>query len=222
MSFSSKVTLFRTEDATVNIRIQGRQAAQVQDALLVADGVSVQLEMRAYPEAGAPIFEIETPNFTAGAPNFWVVEDGLCRLTLPQSFWDDKPWRRFSMEVWTQTPTARQRCGTVLIDTTDGDASPIPGANRAPIIDIDRSGTIALGGAAQWLAPANPNRVSLTGESNSVIEMWISENGQAAGPNLPGSYLLKDGQIFKVETKNAISIYGANTGQAWAALEKTT
>ncbi|KQM60049.1 MULTISPECIES: hypothetical protein [unclassified Sphingomonas] len=82
----------------------------------------------------------------------------------------------------------------------------------------DRSGTIAAGGAAQQLAPANPNRKVLTGQNLSSGDLWVNDLGVPAGPSAP-SRRVPPGATFKANYAGAVSIWGATTGQAFAADE---
>lgn len=93
------------------------------------------------------------------------------------------------------------------------------GASSSLPAGTDRSGTIAAGGTAQQLAPANSSRTSLTGQNISTADLWINEIGGTAAANAPGSYKIISGQAFSVGTNRAISIIGATTGQQFTATE---
>lgn len=85
----------------------------------------------------------------------------------------------------------------------------------------DRSSTITSGGAAQTLMAANPNRNGYSIQNVSSGTLWVRENGTAAAsqPSLslaPGAYF--ESPLNGV-TIDAISIYGATTGQAFYARE---
>jgi len=101
--------------------------------------------------------------------------------------------------------------------------SPASSANPLPVRSskgpaTDRSGTITTGGTAQALAAANTSRNSLTGQNLSTGDLWVNETGTAA-PNTAGSYLVASGGTFAVNGSGAVSIYGAVTGQRFAATE---
>lgn len=83
----------------------------------------------------------------------------------------------------------------------------------------NRSGSITTGGTAQALAPANASRVSLTAQNISTADLWVNEIGGTAAANTAGSYRVIAGGAFAVATNQAISVFGATTGQAWTATE---
>jgi hypothetical protein len=83
----------------------------------------------------------------------------------------------------------------------------------------DRSGTIAAGGVAQQLAPANAARKSLTVQNVSDGDLWINEIGNAAAIDSAGGWKVGAGQVFAVSTNRAVSIIGATTGQKFTATE---
>ncbi|MDQ0475016.1 hypothetical protein [Labrys wisconsinensis] len=116
MAGPSTITLFRSDDATINISIQAKQAARIADADLT--GVRVRLKMRAYPDTGTPVLDITTTT-PASACTLVIVTNGLCRLTIPRAFWAEEPGRRFSIECFLETPSTVQRVGEVLIDVTE-------------------------------------------------------------------------------------------------------
>ena len=85
----------------------------------------------------------------------------------------------------------------------------------------DRSGTITSGGSAQTLMAANAARTGFYIQNSSVADLWINATGTASagGSSLrlrPGD--LYENPAFAVPT-TAISIFGATTGQAFAARE---
>lgn len=100
------------------------------------------------------------------------------------------------------------------------DASGNPSVNNGPMLPAgtDRSGTIAAGGTAQQLAPANQNRRYLRGQNLSTGDLWLNEVGSAAAAASP-SYRVPAGGTFGINTNQAVSIWGATTGQAWSATE---
>jgi hypothetical protein len=83
---------------------------------------------------------------------------------------------------------------------------------------FDRSGTIATGGTAQQLAKANASRKFLKGQNLSTGDLWINEVGGTAAASQP-AYRIPAGATFSVSTTQAVSIFGATTGQAFSATE---
>ena len=106
--------------------------------------------------------------------------------------------------------------GVVLFDQ-NGAVVP-PGQPATLPAGTDRSGTIAAGGTAQSLAPANANRRLLRGQNLSTGDLWINEFGPPATPASP-AYRVPAGGTFGINTNQAVSIWGATTGQAWSATE---
>ena len=101
-------------------------------------------------------------------------------------------------------------------------ASPLPVAQvGAQASKTDRSGSIAVGGAAQALAPANAARRGLWVQNLSSDALYLNGLGDASAgqPSLriaPGG--LYEEPASGVST-TAISIFGAATGQAFSARE---
>lgn len=93
------------------------------------------------------------------------------------------------------------------------------GGGSALPAGTDRSGTIAVGGTAQQLAPANASRNSLTGQNTSAGNIGINEVGGTAAIGSAGTYTIAPGQAFSIGTNRAISIVGATTGQTFSATE---
>jgi hypothetical protein len=83
----------------------------------------------------------------------------------------------------------------------------------------NRSGSITTGGTAQVLAAANPARVSLTAQNISTTDLWVNETGGTAAASTAGSFRVVAGGAFSVSTNQAISVFGATTGQTWTATE---
>ncbi|KQM58780.1 hypothetical protein ASE65_10475 [Sphingomonas sp. Leaf16] len=100
------------------------------------------------------------------------------------------------------------------------DASGNPSVNNGPMLPTgtDRSGTIAAGAPAQQLAPANANRRYLRGQNLSTGDLWLNEVGGTASAASP-SFRIPAGGTFGINTNQAVSIWGATTGQAWSATE---
>ncbi|PKP99605.1 MAG: hypothetical protein CVT74_07435 [Alphaproteobacteria bacterium HGW-Alphaproteobacteria-13] len=83
----------------------------------------------------------------------------------------------------------------------------------------DRSGTIAAGGVAQQLAPANATRKSLTVQNISDADLWVNEIGGDAAVATAGSWRVPAGAVFAASTNRAISIVAAAAGKAFTATE---
>lgn len=106
-----------------------------------------------------------------------------------------------------------------LVDPATG--NPVtPGQTSQPTLGAgtDRSGSITTGGTAQPLAAANTNRRYLRGQNLSTGDLWLNEVGGTASAASP-SYRVPAGGTFGINTNQAVSIWGATTGQAWSATE---
>ena len=90
-----------------------------------------------------------------------------------------------------------------------------------PVSAINRGGTIAAGGAAQTLMAANLVRRGFELQNLSTGDLWISEFGDAAASQ--PSKRIAAGALYETPAHAcptaAISIFGATTGQAFAARE---
>jgi hypothetical protein len=101
-----------------------------------------------------------------------------------------------------------------------GPQNPLPVINTAAAVASDGSGSVAAGGSAQTLfggiLPANGFLV----QNNSAAALWISDIGAASAG---GASLQLDayGGIFITPSgykpAGAVSLFGATTGQAFAA-----
>lgn len=87
----------------------------------------------------------------------------------------------------------------------------------------DLSGTIAAGGTAQALAPLNKAREQLMIQNLSSADIYWSEVGDASATQ--PSFRVAPGQLYENPPdgcpQGAISIFGATTGQAFSARERT-
>ena len=87
---------------------------------------------------------------------------------------------------------------------------------------VDRSGTITLGGTAQQLMAANPNRKGYFIQNNSAGVLWFNELGATAVQAAP-SISIAAGALYQSPSPGAsalaISIIGATTAQAFSARE---
>jgi len=85
----------------------------------------------------------------------------------------------------------------------------------------DKSGTGTSGGVAQTLAASNASRTGLWVQNQSTGDLWISSVGTAAATQ-PSLWLPAGAYYEFPETgvpTTAVSIFGATTGQAFAARE---
>jgi hypothetical protein len=89
------------------------------------------------------------------------------------------------------------------------------------VTTTNRSGTIATGGQAQTLAAANTSRNGLWVQNLSTGDLWLSDVGTAAAGQ--PSMKLPPGAYYEFPPNGvpttALSVYGATTGQAFAARE---
>lgn len=87
---------------------------------------------------------------------------------------------------------------------------------------IDRSGTIATGATAQTLMSANAARKGWFIQNNSTGDLWVNRFGDPAIAGQP-SLLIPAGALYETPDGgsggNALSIYGATTGQTFTSAE---
>src|SRR5438477_3016006 len=101
-----------------------------------------------------------------------------------------------------------------------GPQNPLPVINAAGGVAGDGSGAVATGGSAQTLfggiVPANGFLV----QNNSSVALWISDAGTASAGGA-SIQLAANGGIFATPSgykpAGAVSLFGATTGQAFAA-----
>lgn len=106
------------------------------------------------------------------------------------------------------------------VATAVGPQNPLPVVNTAAIAASDGSGSLAAGGSAQTLfggiVPANGFLV----QNNSSAALWISDVGTASAGGA-SIQLAANGGVFATPSgykpAGAVSLYGATTGQAFAA-----
>ena len=106
------------------------------------------------------------------------------------------------------------------VSTSVGPQNPLPVINVAGVVASDGSGTLATGGSAQTLfggiVPANGFLV----QNNSSAVLWISDVGVASAGGA-SMQLAANGGVFATPTgykpAGAVSLYGATTGQGFAA-----
>jgi len=85
----------------------------------------------------------------------------------------------------------------------------------------DRSGTIATGGVAQTVCAANGSRQYLLFENVSDADLWINFTTTAV-LNEPSFRIVSKGSLVMESsfiTTEALSVIGANTGQAYTCKE---
>lgn len=104
---------------------------------------------------------------------------------------------------------------STLVDATGNSVT--VGSSYLPA-GTNRGGSITTGGTAQQLAPANASRMFLSGQNTSTDDLWINETGGTATGGSP-SFRIPAGSTFGVNTSQAISIWGATTGQTFSATE---
>ena len=105
--------------------------------------------------------------------------------------------------------------------------SAVSSTNPLPIVFstatiTSRSGTIATGGTAQSLMVANAARKGWFIQNNSTGDLWVNRFGGTAIAGQP-SLLIPAGALYETPDGgsggNALSIYGATTGQTFTAAE---
>ncbi len=113
MAGSSSITLFRSEDATIAMQFQAREAAQVLAADLSSG--TLRLVMRVFPRAAVIL------TLTPAAPvsgcvlslTFPIV--GQASLFIPLAFWSGRPDPVYELEAFLDTPAGTRRLGDHLI-----------------------------------------------------------------------------------------------------------
>lgn len=101
-----------------------------------------------------------------------------------------------------------------------GPTNPLPVINTAGAVAVDGSGSVATGGGAQTLfggtVPANGFLV----QNNSSAALWICDTGTASTGGA-SVQLAANGGLFATPSGykpvGAVSLYGATTGQVFAA-----
>ena len=105
--------------------------------------------------------------------------------------------------------------------------SAVSSSNPLPIVFstatiTSRSGTIATGATAQTLMSANAARKGWFIQNNSTGDLWVNRFGDPAIAGQP-SLLIPAGALYETPDGgsggNALSIYGATTGQTFTSAE---
>jgi hypothetical protein len=105
--------------------------------------------------------------------------------------------------------------------------SAVSSSNPLPIVFstatiTSRSGTIATGATAQSLMVANAARKGWFIQNNSTGDLWVNRFGGTAIAGQP-SILIPAGALYETPDGgsggNALSIYGATTGQTFTSAE---
>lgn len=129
------------------------------------------------------------------------------------------------------TNVLRDSAGAIIplqiYDSGTGNCTPVSptngisiSASTATLTNI--SGTITTGGAAQALSSANASRKGWFLENLSSGDLWVNRFGGTASAAQP-SLRIPPGFLYETPMSgcggNALSIYGATTGQAFTAGE---
>ena len=87
---------------------------------------------------------------------------------------------------------------------------------------IDRSGTVATGGASQLLAPKNPDRCYFFFQNISGGDLWINHTSNAQ-VGVAGSIKVSPGVVYAMEGSYVVAepwyVIGAQSGQAFTCKE---
>ena len=109
-----------------------------------------------------------------------------------------------------------------VIINPDGTITPIQNVQSLTVTITDRSGTIAAGGIAQQLAPANGTRRGLRIMNISSGDLWINDKGMLATPSQP-SFKIPANSMYENPINGVsgaiLSVFGSATGQAFEACE---
>jgi hypothetical protein len=119
--------------------------------------------------------------------------------------------------VPVHVPSASNAQGVVV---PIGPQNPLPVINTAASPANDGSGTVATGGAAQMLFGGIVPDNGFLVQNNSAAALWISDVGTASSGGA-SIQIAANGGIFTTPSgykpAGAVSLYGATTGQAFAA-----
>ncbi len=120
--------------------------------------------------------------------------------------------------------------GSTRVTLTDGGGSAagaggatttIGSVEGTQVTYTDKSGTVTSGGAAQTIAASNSSRTGFLIQNQSTGDLWIRDGATAAATQ--PSVLLPAGSYYEYPSTGVpttlISLFGATTGQAFAARE---
>ena len=106
------------------------------------------------------------------------------------------------------------------VATPVGPQNPLPVVNTAGSAASDGSGAVASGGNAQTLFGGAVPATGFLVQNNSAAALWISDTGAASNGGA-SIQLAPNGGIFMTPSgykpAGPISLFGATTGQAFAA-----
>lgn len=101
-----------------------------------------------------------------------------------------------------------------------GPQNPLPVVNTTAAVASDGSGTVATGGAPQTLFGGIVPENGFLLQNNSSSALWVSDVGVASAGGA-SIQVAANGGIFMTspgyKPAGAVSLYGATTGQAFAA-----
>lgn len=117
MAGSSAITLHRSEDATILLQFQARQAAKTYAADLTAGELTVGVAT--YPTQ-LSVVSLQPDEPVLGCSLALVdPTQGAAELFLPKSLWAGQPNRRFVVTATLDSGATVQRLGTQIFDLTD-------------------------------------------------------------------------------------------------------
>lgn len=112
---------------------------------------------------------------------------------------------------------ANQNLNVTLSGTAAGSVTVV----GTEVTYTDKSGTVASGGVSQTLAAANASRRGFWIQNQSSDNLWLSSNGAAVATQ--PSLQIPSGALYEFPSTGipvtALAIFGATTGQAFAAKE---
>jgi hypothetical protein len=112
-------------------------------------------------------------------------------------------------------PTALGGSGGLKVEILSG------GGGITTVTATDKSGSVTSGGVAQTAIALNANRKGWSLQNTSVGNLYISITGTASTSSFLISPGASVGNMSGICSTGAISVYGATTGQTFAAVEYT-
>ena len=98
-----------------------------------------------------------------------------------------------------------------------GGGGPTEPVKAVPLTQgTNRSGAITAGGTAQSLAAVNNTRRSLVIQNKSDAVLIVNEHGAASATD---GFEIEPKAGLAITSRNAVSVFGATTGQRWQATE---